>query len=393
LPKVSIILPTYNRADTILRALQSVKAQTLQDWELIVVDDGSTDNTESLVSGFDSRMILIRQENKGFTEARNAGIRASCGEYIAFLDSDDEFLPHHLELCVAFLDAFPDEAFVATELLENLGRGRFVRHYRLETSESYPRMAASIGSHMLDFKPGDNDNYLRVYETREVIGDWGRQILERTGGLDDAFLYRGMIFDYLRWGFLITITATVIRRTALEKIGLPETRWATGSDYHFMATLCRNFRTNFVSTPTFIKHELTTEGKSLTLGHVVTGETALTFARDMSRVWEELFWNSRKHDVELGALRAHRLFSLAETAIEFGKREEALECLREARQSRPRFWKAIGLEVFAKCLNEQTSRTAWKGLNKTGYALGQLFRGELSPAMFLRKAWTKIRND
>src|SRR6202000_2278953 len=98
MPKVSIILPTYNRADTIMRAVRSVQAQTFQDWELIVVDDGSTDDTASLLAGVETRMVLTRQPNRGFTEARNAGIRAARGPYIAFLDSDDEFMPHHLEL-------------------------------------------------------------------------------------------------------------------------------------------------------------------------------------------------------------------------------------------------------------------------------------------------------
>jgi glycosyltransferase involved in cell wall biosynthesis len=98
MPKVSIILPTFNRADTIVRAIKSAQAQTFQDWELIVVDDGSTDNTAALIDGMDRRLTLIRQENRGFTEARNTGIRSAGGNYLAFLDSDDEFLPHHLEL-------------------------------------------------------------------------------------------------------------------------------------------------------------------------------------------------------------------------------------------------------------------------------------------------------
>jgi glycosyltransferase involved in cell wall biosynthesis len=104
MPKVSIILPTFNRADTIMRALRSVQAQSFQDWELIVVDDGSTDNTMAALAGIDARITLIRQENRGVTEARTTGIQAGSGDCFAFLDSDDEFMPHHLELCVAFLE-------------------------------------------------------------------------------------------------------------------------------------------------------------------------------------------------------------------------------------------------------------------------------------------------
>src|SRR4051794_30966763 len=98
MPKVSIILPTFNRADTIMRAIRSVQAQSFQDWELIVVDDGSTDNTVALLTSVDARIMVVRQANQGMTEARNTGIRAASGDYFAFLDSDDEFMPHHLEL-------------------------------------------------------------------------------------------------------------------------------------------------------------------------------------------------------------------------------------------------------------------------------------------------------
>ena len=131
-------MPTYNRADTIERAIRSAQAQTFQDWELIVVDDGSTDNTSALIEGLDPRLKLIRQDNRGFTEARNTGIRAGSADYFAFLDSDDEYLPHHLELCVAFLETFKEAQFVSTELLEDFGHGRVVHHFRIARKNEAP---------------------------------------------------------------------------------------------------------------------------------------------------------------------------------------------------------------------------------------------------------------
>jgi glycosyltransferase involved in cell wall biosynthesis len=136
MPMVSVIMPTFNRADTIQRSIRSVQAQTFTDWELIVVDDGSTDNTVALIEGCDPRLKILRQENQGAVGARNAGLRASAGSYIAFLDSDDEWLPHHLELCVSFLSAFPEEQFVTNELWEDFGRGRVVNHYRVHVNLS-----------------------------------------------------------------------------------------------------------------------------------------------------------------------------------------------------------------------------------------------------------------
>ena len=98
-PTVSVIIPTYNRAHLIGRAIQSVLNQTYQDFELFVVDDGSTDNTEEVIKSFrDERIRYIRHEkNKGGSAARNTGIKAARGKYIAFQDSDDEWLKDKLE--------------------------------------------------------------------------------------------------------------------------------------------------------------------------------------------------------------------------------------------------------------------------------------------------------
>lgn len=95
-PFVSVVIPTYNRARTIGKAIDSVLAQSFQDLEVIVVDDGSQDDTSEVLSRFGSRIRLIRQENCGVSAARNAGIREARGKWIAFLDSDDEWRPEKL---------------------------------------------------------------------------------------------------------------------------------------------------------------------------------------------------------------------------------------------------------------------------------------------------------
>ena len=95
----SIIIPTYNRAHILPRTIASVLAQTYTDWECIIVDDGSTDETKNLIELYaDSRIRYVYQENAERSAARNNGIRHAHGEYICFLDSDDEYLPEHLEV-------------------------------------------------------------------------------------------------------------------------------------------------------------------------------------------------------------------------------------------------------------------------------------------------------
>jgi glycosyltransferase involved in cell wall biosynthesis len=97
-PFFSVIIPVYNRAAVLETALHSVLAQTFQDFEIVVVDDGSSDDPAGVIERIaDNRIRLLRQENQGGAAARNIGIDAAAGRYVAFLDSDDVFLPHHLQ--------------------------------------------------------------------------------------------------------------------------------------------------------------------------------------------------------------------------------------------------------------------------------------------------------
>ena len=101
---VSIILPTYNRAEFIGKALDSVLAQTYGNWECVLIDDGSTDHTRDVLVPFDDpRIRVLRQENRGVSGARNAGIAACRGDVIALLDSDDEWLPVKLETQLSYM--------------------------------------------------------------------------------------------------------------------------------------------------------------------------------------------------------------------------------------------------------------------------------------------------
>jgi glycosyltransferase involved in cell wall biosynthesis len=115
-PRTSIILPTYNRARFLSQAFASIKGQTYTDWELLVVDDGSTDNSRAVVTELAATMPgpvrYVFQENQGPYGARNTGLDTARGDYIAFFDSDDVWLPHHLQDCIAALETHPDVDWV-----------------------------------------------------------------------------------------------------------------------------------------------------------------------------------------------------------------------------------------------------------------------------------------
>ena len=119
-PIISVIIPTYNRAYLIGKAIKSVLNQTYQDFEIIVIDDGSTDNTKETVKSFNNFKIryICHTNNQGVSVARNTGIRASRGKYIALLDSDDEWLPEKLDKQIkVFKSEFPEVGVVYSNVL------------------------------------------------------------------------------------------------------------------------------------------------------------------------------------------------------------------------------------------------------------------------------------
>lgn len=125
-PRFSVVVPVFNRAASVLPTLVSVQTQTCADFECIVVDDGSADGDElaAVVSGLDdTRFRCIRQDNAGASAARNAGVRAATGHYVAFLDSDDRFLPDKLERIGALAERHPGCALYSRSLVDR-GVGR-----------------------------------------------------------------------------------------------------------------------------------------------------------------------------------------------------------------------------------------------------------------------------
>lgn len=112
-PVISVVLPTYNRENVISRAVESVLCQTYENIELIIVDDGSSDNTKEIIENYKDKIKYIKQDNAGASSARNNGIRQSQGEYIAFLDSDDQWNCNKLQLQYEFFTS-NDVALVST---------------------------------------------------------------------------------------------------------------------------------------------------------------------------------------------------------------------------------------------------------------------------------------
>lgn len=122
-PKVSVIIPAYNAAGCVRRAVDSVLAQSFRDFELLVVDDGSSDDTLEVLAAYGDRLRPLAQANGGPAAARNHGLRQARGEYVAFLDADDHWRPDKLARQVQLLDARPEIGFCssATDVVDAAG--------------------------------------------------------------------------------------------------------------------------------------------------------------------------------------------------------------------------------------------------------------------------------
>jgi glycosyltransferase involved in cell wall biosynthesis len=192
-PRITVVIPVFNRAQAVQRAISSVLAQTYQNFELIVVDDGSTDSIAESVSAFlDRRITLIRHErNRGGGAARNTGIWAGSGPFVAFLDSDDEWLPTKLE----------------------------------RQLEVFERSGERLGF---------------VYTGAERIfpdGSSSRYIPERRGDLSSALLTDNVVGE---------TSLGMVRRTALDAIGGFDESLPSSQDLDLWLRLCERFEADVV---------------------------------------------------------------------------------------------------------------------------------------------------
>lgn len=195
--RVSVIIPLYNKAPYLRRAIDSVVAQTFADFELIVVDDGSTDGGGALVNSYPGgRARLITQANAGPGAARNRGLREARGEFVAFLDADDEWLPEYLEEGVRLLDAHAGAASATTGYFvhppgasrETMWRSRGLTEGPLRLAADAPPMLAV---HMLAYM-----SPCTTVARAEVVRRWGGfYSRERCLYAEDAHLWLKVLLN------------------------------------------------------------------------------------------------------------------------------------------------------------------------------------------------------
>lgn len=189
-PCVSIIVPTYNCAQFLSEALDSILTQQYPNIEVIVVDDGSNDDSADIADGFGSPVKVIRQKNQGPAAARNRGVRESSGEYLAFLDGDDVWLPGKLFAQMEYFLSHPEVGIVF---------GKF-RRWPVNKAGNYP----------------PKENFIT---------------LEHKGGIDETV--SGWIYHKLLLDSIVCIITAVIPRSLFDTLGGFDESLRSGEDYDF----------------------------------------------------------------------------------------------------------------------------------------------------------------
>lgn len=196
LPLVSVVIPTFNRANIVTNAIESVLNQTYKNTEIIIVDDGSTDNTRELLLTYKDKIRYVNKTNGGASSARNLGIKQARGEYIAFLDSDDIWLPTKIEKQINVIKENNDMGIVITEI--------------------------------------------------EFIGEAGRRNYSRFRRI---LPYDGFMFEHFLKNPQITCSCILIRKNILDKVGVFDESLNTGEDIDLMLRILSIFKIAVIEEP------------------------------------------------------------------------------------------------------------------------------------------------
>lgn len=250
-PLVSVVIPTHNCDAYITDALDSVLSQTYGHTQVIIVDDGSTDSTEEVLEPYAQKIVLIKQDNQGVSQARNAGISASQGDYVAFLDADDRWDRRKLSIQIPLLEeqTSAEMAFSNFDLGradgEVTGRGQLEHHYKV-----FGRHGVSI-----------NDIRASSRSASEDVGSSSTEDDEESAGSS----YTIDAFPWLFLGNFVNTSSVVMRRSLLVTLGGFNASRITQEDYELWLRVA--LRTRFAYSDESLVFTRRRPGQLTSAGH------------------------------------------------------------------------------------------------------------------------------
>jgi glycosyltransferase involved in cell wall biosynthesis len=239
-PTVTVVVPTYNRAGLIGQAIDSVLQQTYSDFEIIVVDDGSTDETEAVVRGYGDRVRYVWTQNGGSGHARNVGMQHARGRFLTFLDSDDLLYPYALELQTGLLERFPDVDMVCAEMSGFDDHG-FHERYHLKTYHKPTFRDPSI-------------TYDGIFAASVPLAETGvlpQDLIREDPSVLHRKAYYGNIFDSYLLNFVICQNTSMLRREVVNDIGERNEHIHYYEEMDYLLRLSRHHAVLFADVPTY----------------------------------------------------------------------------------------------------------------------------------------------
>ena len=310
-PSVSIIIPTYNRAHLIESTLESVAAQTFCNYEVLVIDDGSRDNTEEIMRSWclkDSRIRYVKQANGGVSVARNHGLRLAQGEFIAFLDSDDLWHPWKLELQVQVMRAQPHIGMQWTNMdtIDEQGQPLTTRYLRT--------MYSTYEGHGPEF-PFPSSSTLK-----EIPGLATADLPAAVPS--DTVIRTGRILREMVFGNLVHTSTVLIRKSVADRVGpFDEAMRRAGEDYDYHLRTCSLAEVAYLDLSSM-------EYRVGMNDQITCPENNLYFARSfLVSIQPFLKTPGLLSEAEQAKLLASSYRWLGEQLLEQGGRIEALQCL------------------------------------------------------------------
>jgi len=319
---VSVVIPSYNRAYCLERTVDSVLGQTHREVEVVIVDDGSTDDTGELVLrrwGRDSRVLYHRQANAGISAARNAGLARTSGDYVALLDSDDEWMPWKLELQLGCMRAHPEVGMTWTDMIAVGPEGEVVSQAYLRQMYSAYRWFPTAGS------------LFRAPGTR--IDRLAPQAADVAPGRN---FYCGDIGARMLMGNLVHTSTVVMTRARAEAVkSFREDLSPVGEDYEFHLRTTRVGPVGYLDVAS-IKYQ---RGRP---DQATVSPNAIHMARNFLRVIEPILVEERgRIDLPLhmqNAALAEAHAWVGEMLLDRGETDEARRALGRSLARRP--WQA-----------------------------------------------------
>jgi glycosyltransferase involved in cell wall biosynthesis len=235
-PLLSVVIPTYNRGSLIGETLESVFAQTYRRLEVIVVDDGSTDDTEAVVGRFQGRVIYIRQQNQGLAASRNTGLGRATGEFVAWQDSDDLWNPDKTAVQLGYLRRRPETVCIGSDFSAFSADGFFER--------SHVRSYYGV----IDRAPRGLDD---LFSDQELVPAPELPYLSQSGGgLPEAIrVYSGQLYETLVQGNCLHPPTVMFRRDAAAQAGPLDGTFRRDADWEWLLRISRIGRCAYVDHP------------------------------------------------------------------------------------------------------------------------------------------------